>query len=39
VGWNFGKFLFGKNGEVVKYYPSKVTPAELNNDVEAQLAK
>lgn len=39
VGWNFGKFLIGKNGEVVKYYPSKVTPAELNKDVEAQLAK
>lgn len=39
VGWNFGKFLIGKKGEVVKYYPSKVTPMELGKDVEAQLAK
>ena len=39
VGWNFGKFLIGKKGEVVKYYPSKVTPLELGKDVEAQLAK
>jgi glutathione peroxidase len=39
--WNFGKYLLGKDGKVVKYFPSKVTPEspELREAIEAALAK
>jgi glutathione peroxidase len=39
--WNFGKYLLGKEGKVVKYFPSKVTPEspELREAIEAALAK
>ena len=38
--WNFGKYLVGKNGEVIKYFEPNVTPedAELVESVEAALA-
>jgi glutathione peroxidase len=39
VGWNFGKFLVGKDGELIGYFPSKVTPMDLSKDVEKALAK
>lgn len=26
IGWNFGKFLLDENGQLLAYYPSKVTP-------------
>ena len=39
VQWNFGKFLIGKDGRLIHYFPSKVTPMELGKDVEAALAK
>ena len=39
--WNFGKYLVGKDGKVVAYYPSKVAPEakELREAIEAALAK
>ncbi|MEY3304566.1 MAG: hypothetical protein RLZZ139_2939 [Cyanobacteriota bacterium] len=39
VKWNFNKFLVDKEGKVVKYYPSSVSPedAELRKDIEALL--
>ncbi len=40
VQWNFNKFLVNKQGEVVKYSPSSVSPesAELQKEIEALLA-
>jgi glutathione peroxidase len=39
--WNFGKYLLGKDGKVVQYFPSKVAPEspELRQAIEAALAK
>lgn len=39
VQWNFGKFLVGKDGKVIRYFSSKVDPvsAELTDAVEAAL--
>ncbi len=37
IGWNFTKFLIGRDGNIVKRYPSKVTPAEIEADIEALL--
>lgn len=37
IGWNFTKFLIGKDGNIVKRYSSKVTPAEIEADIEALL--
>jgi len=41
IGWNFEKFLIGRNGQVVARYPSKVKPEgeELTKAVEAELGK
>ncbi len=41
VAWNFNKFLVGKDGRVIRYYGSKVTPEDegLRKDIEAALAK
>ena len=38
--WNFHKYLVGKNGQVIKGYPSSVAPdsAELRKDIDAALA-
>jgi len=37
--WNFHKYLVGRNGQVLKAFPSKVTPggAELRAAIEAAL--
>jgi len=39
--WNFCKYLVGKDGKVIKEYPSKVKPddAGLKADIDAALAK
>jgi glutathione peroxidase len=39
--WNFSKYLVGKDGKVVAFYPSKVAPEakELNDAIEAALAR
>ncbi|MET0793536.1 MAG: glutathione peroxidase [Polyangiaceae bacterium] len=38
--WNFGKYLVGKSGSVLKFFPSKVVPEdpELIQAVEAAIA-
>ena len=40
VQWNFNKFLVDKEGKVVKYYASGVSPedAGLRKDIAALLA-
>ena len=40
VGWNFEKFLVGKDGTVLGRYKSNVEPdsAELKSAIEAALA-
>ena len=37
--WNFGKYLVGKDGRVVKFYESGITPDDpsLRKDIEAAL--
>ncbi len=37
IKWNFTKFLINKNGEVVQRYESKVTPEEIQSDIEKAL--
>jgi glutathione peroxidase len=39
-GWNFAKYLVARDGRVVKFYPSQVTPEDprLRQDIEAALA-
>jgi glutathione peroxidase len=39
--WNFSKYLVGKDGKVVAFYSSKVTPEskELKDAIEAALVK
>ena len=41
VEWNFNKFLIGKDGKILKHYPSDIEPdsSELAKDLEAALAK
>lgn len=41
IGWNFEKFLVGRNGQVVKRFAPKVKPEadEVVRTVEAELAK
>ena len=38
IKWNFGKFLVGKDGQVIKRYPSSAEPEALKADIEAALA-
>ena len=37
--WNFAKYLVGKDGRVIKFFPSKVAPesSELNDAIAAAL--
>jgi glutathione peroxidase len=39
--WNFGKYLIGRNGQVVEFFPSSVDPEDpaLVSAVEAALAE
>ena len=40
-GWNFSKYVIGKKGNIVAFFPSKVTPdsAELKAAIEKALAE
>jgi glutathione peroxidase len=40
-GWNFHKYLIGKDGEVIQSFPSRVKPdsEELRKAIEAALAR
>jgi len=37
IKWNFTKFLINKKGEVVQRYESKVTPEQIQADIEKAL--
>jgi glutathione peroxidase len=39
--WNFSKYVVGKDGKVVSFFPSKVAPdsKELRDAIESALAK
>ncbi len=37
IAWNFGKFLVGKDGKVLKRFEPGVQPAELKSDIEKAL--
>ena len=39
-GWNFGKYLVGRDGRVIEFYASPVKPTgdELQGAIEAALA-
>jgi glutathione peroxidase len=39
IGWNFEKFLVGKDGNVVARYKSGATPESIKSDIEAELKK
>ena len=39
IKWNFTKFLISTDGTPVNRYASKVTPAEIEADILAELAK
>lgn len=38
VKWNFGKFLVGRDGKILKRYGSGAEPSELAAEIEAALA-
>ncbi len=35
IGWNFNKFLIDENGQMVAYFPSKITP--MSNELVSKL--
>jgi glutathione peroxidase len=39
--WNFGKYLLGKDGKVIRYFPSEMTPEskELREAIERALSQ
>jgi glutathione peroxidase len=38
IGWNFAKFLIGRDGAVVERIDPRTTPEEIKGDVESALA-
>lgn len=38
IKWNFGKFLVGKNGEVISRYAPTSGPESISGDIEAAIA-
>ena len=39
IKWNFTKFLVGRDGQVLKRYGSSTTPADVEADIVAALAR
>ena len=39
IGWNFEKFLIGRDGKVVMWYGSAVTPDALGKPISTELEK
>jgi glutathione peroxidase len=39
IGWNFTKFLIDRQGHPLKRFVSKVKPEEIENQIQAELAK
>jgi len=39
IKWNFTKFLVGKDGQVIKRYAPTTKPADIADDIKAELAK
>ena len=37
IGWNFAKFLIGRDGQVVARFSPDTQPVDLARDIEAQL--
>jgi glutathione peroxidase len=37
IGWNFAKFLIGRDGSIVKRFDPRTTPEELTAEVRATL--
>ena len=38
IKWNFTKFLINRQGQVIKRYGPKTKPAQIRQDIEAQLS-
>lgn len=38
IKWNFTKFLVGRDGKVIKRYPSMASPASIHRDIERFMA-
>jgi glutathione peroxidase len=38
IGWNFTKFLVGRDGSVIKRYESATTPDKISVDIERAIA-
>ena len=38
IEWNFGKFLVGKDGTVIKRYPPNIRPSLIKPDIVEALA-
>lgn len=38
IEWNFAKFLVDRDGKVVKQYPSRLEPSEIEADLQKVLA-
>ena len=39
IGWNFAKFLIGRDGKVIRGYKTEVEPADIAADIEQALAR
>ncbi len=38
VKWNFEKFLVSPEGEVIKRYPSNITPEQIQNELQEMIS-
>ena len=37
IGWNFGKFLVGRSGEIINYYGPRTSPLQFEGDIKKHL--